>query len=279
MWRIIYRTMDVEAFRRFEQVGHDRLAATYGDFFAANTARAIEPLLDGAGVRAGLAVLDVACGPGHVAAAAARRGARVTGVDLSVEMIALAARVHPGIRFREADAEALPFADCAFDAVVCNFGIGHFARPELAAKELTRVLAPGGRLAVTWWDDPARSRINGTFVDAVAAAGAQPSAHLPPGPPVFRFAEDTALLSLLRGAGLADTSVTTLGWTHRAPTLDVWWDGGLGGMLRISSVVTGQTPGMRRRIRAVFERLASAYSVTGGYDIPNSAKLAVGTKR
>src|SRR5439155_1089278 len=121
--RIIYRSMDVEAFRRFEQVGHDRLAATYGDFFAANTARAIEPLLDGAGVRAGLAVLDVACGPGHVAAAAARRGARVTGVDLSVEMLALAVRAHVDVRFREADAEALPFTDCAFDAVVCNFGI------------------------------------------------------------------------------------------------------------------------------------------------------------
>src|SRR2546428_13202258 len=97
VWRIIYRTMDVEAFRRFEQVGHDRLAATYGDFFAANTARAIEPLLDGAGVRAGLAVLDVACGPGHVAAAAARRGARGTRVDLSVAIHALAARGAVGL--------------------------------------------------------------------------------------------------------------------------------------------------------------------------------------
>jgi len=271
--------MDVEAFRRFEQVGHDRLAATYGDFFAANTARAIEPLLDGAGVRAGLAVLDVACGPGHVAAAAARRGARVTGVDLSVEMLALAARAHVDVRFREADAEALPFTDCAFDAVVCNFGIGHFARPELAAKELGRVLAPGGRLALTWWDDPARSRINGTFFDAIAAAGAQPPADVPAGPPAFRFAEDTALLSLLRGAGLTDTGVTTLGWMHHAATLDAWWSGGLGGMLRMSSVVTGQPPELRRRIRAAFERLASAYAVTGGYDIPNSAKLAVGTKR
>ena len=271
--------MDAAAFRRFEQVGHDRLAATYGDFFAANTARAIEPLLDGAGVGAGVVVLDVACGPGHVAAAAARRGARVTGVDLSGEMVARATRAHPAVRFREADAEALPFADCAFGAVVCNFGIGHFAEPELAAKELARVLAPGGRLALTWWDDPARSRINGTFFDAIAAAGAQPPPDLPSGPPAFRFAEDTALLSLLRGPGLGDTRVTTLGWTHRAPTLDAWWEGGLGAMLRVSAVVRGQPPEMRRRVRAAFQRLASAYSVTGGYDIPNSAKLAVGTKR
>src|SRR5690242_16794694 len=188
--RIIYRTMDSEAFRRFEQVGHDRLAATYGDFFAANTARAIEPLLDGAGVGAGQAVLDVACGPGHVAAGAARRGARVIGVDLSREMVARAARAHPEIHFREGDAEALPFGAAEFDAVVCNFGLGHFPRPEVAAKELARVLRPGGRLALTWWDDPSRSRINGTFLDAVAAAGAQPPRDLPPGPPAFQFSED-----------------------------------------------------------------------------------------
>src|SRR3989442_15921916 len=93
--RIIYRSMDVEAFRRFEQVGHDRLAATYGDFFAANTARAIEPLLDGAGVGARVVTLDVACGPGHVAAAAAGRGARGTGVGPSAGVIAVATRGHP----------------------------------------------------------------------------------------------------------------------------------------------------------------------------------------
>jgi SAM-dependent methyltransferase len=272
--------MDPEAFRRFEQIGHDRLAATYDDFFAANTARAVEPLLDGAGVRDGSVVLDVACGPGHVAAAAARRGARVTGVDLSAEMVAVAARAHPEIRFRKGDAEALPFDAGIFGAVVCNFGLGHFPRPEVALKEMARVLAPGGRLALTWWDRPERSRINGVFFDAVAAAGAQPPADLPPGPPPFLFSEDAALAGLLRGAGLAEASVTTLGWTHHATTLDAWWDGGLGGMLRIGSVVRGQPPDMRRRVRAAFERLATAYALdAGGYDIPNSAKLAVGTKR
>src|SRR5207245_6157500 len=137
---------------------------------------------------------------------AARRGARVTGVDRSVEMLALAARAHVDVRFREADAEALPFTDCAFDAVVCNFGIGHFARPELAAKELGRVLAPGGRLALTWWDDPARSRINGTFFDAVAAAGAQPPAVVPAGPPPSPSAGATRLRARRGGAGPGDTA-------------------------------------------------------------------------
>src|SRR5437867_6668574 len=99
--RIIYRTMDAEAFRRFERETHDRLAATYCDFFADDTRGMIEPLLDGAGVRAGARVLDVACGPGHVAAAAAARGARVLAVDLSPEMVALARRTHPGLDARQ----------------------------------------------------------------------------------------------------------------------------------------------------------------------------------
>lgn len=60
-------------------------------------------------------VLDVACGPGHVAAAAARRGARATGCDLSSAMVTLASRLHPELEFRQGDAEALPFtaADAA----------------------------------------------------------------------------------------------------------------------------------------------------------------------
>ncbi len=272
--------MDPEAFRRFERIGHDRLAATYDGFFAGNTARAIEPLLDGAGVVAGAVVLDVACGPGHVAAAAAARGARVTGVDLSREMVAVAARAHPDLRFREGDAEALPFEAGAFEAVVCNFGLGHFPRPEIAVKEMARVLAPGGRLALTWWDVPERSRVNGTLFDAVTAAGAQPPADLPHGLPPFTYSADAALVGLLRGAGLEAASVTTLAWMHHAPTLDAWWDGGLGGMLRIGSVVRGQPPEMQRRVRAAFEKLALAYALdAGGYDIPSSAKLGVGTRR
>ncbi|HEV8475169.1 MAG TPA: class I SAM-dependent methyltransferase [Methylomirabilota bacterium] len=271
--------MDAEAFRRFERETHDRLAATYCDFFADDTRGMIEPLLDGARVRAGARVLDVACGPGHVAAAAAARGARVLAVDLSPEMVALARRSHPGLDARQGDAEALPFDDARFDAVVCNFGLGHFPRPETAVRELARVLVPGGRLALAWWDVPARSRANGALLDAVAAVGAPPPADVPPGPPAFQFSEDAALAALLRAAGLADVAVTTHTWTHRAPSVDMWWHGGLGGMARAASAIRGQSADVQRRIRAEFERLAAAYAVDGGYDIPNSAKLGVGTTR
>jgi len=94
-------------------------------------------------------VLDLACGPGLVAAAAVGRRALPVGLDFSSAMIALARADHPGIRFEEGDAEVLPFADEAFDAVVANFGIHHVAEPNRALTEARRVLRPGGRVAFT----------------------------------------------------------------------------------------------------------------------------------
>jgi SAM-dependent methyltransferase len=270
--------MDAEAFRRFERETHDGLAATYGDFFAGVTSAMIAPLLDAAHVTRSARVLDVACGPGHLAAAAAARGARASAVDLSPQMVTLAARNHPAVDVRQGDAEALPFGDATFDAVVCAFGLGHFPRPEVAASELARVLVAGGRLAVSWWDLP-RSRINGTFLDAVASAGVPPPPGVPPGPPVTRFSDEGALRALLTGAGLVDVGVTTHTWTHRAASLDAWWHGGLGGMARVTAAVRTQAPDVQHQIRGAFERLAAPYARDGGYEIPNAAKLAVGTKR
>jgi ubiquinone/menaquinone biosynthesis C-methylase UbiE len=109
----------------------------------------IDDLLDAAGVKAGMRVLDLACGPGLVASGAAERGALPVGLYFCSAMIVLARADHPGIRFEEADAEVLPFADESFDAVVANFGIHHVAEPNRALAEARRVLRPGGRVAFT----------------------------------------------------------------------------------------------------------------------------------
>ena len=97
-----------ERLRAFERQGHDALAATYHEFFTPVTAIAIEPLLHAVSLRPGTQLLDVAAGPGALAAAAANRGAHAVGVDLSSRMIELARQLHPGIEFREADVEHLP---------------------------------------------------------------------------------------------------------------------------------------------------------------------------
>lgn len=91
-------------------------------------------------------VLDVACGTGDLSLDLLRRGHRVTGVDFSEQMLALARRKAAAARFQLADAEALPFPDATFDAVTCAFGIRNFVHLEQGLREMLRVLKPGGRL-------------------------------------------------------------------------------------------------------------------------------------
>ena len=113
--------VDAEAFNAFESDGWERQASTYDDFLGQITGAVVPALLDAAAVGEGSRLLDVATGPGYAAAAAHARGASVIGVDVAAAMVELAAGLHPGIDFRQADAEALPFDDGSFDAVVRDF--------------------------------------------------------------------------------------------------------------------------------------------------------------
>jgi SAM-dependent methyltransferase len=176
---------DADAFTAFETAGWAEQAEAYHDFFATITTRAVDVLLDAGHVDQASRVLDIATGPGYLAAGSARRGASVVGIDIAHEMLQVARRLHPGIEFRHADAERLPFPDDSFDAVVGNFAILHRAHPERALAEFGRVLAPGGMVALSTWDAPERCRLAGVFVDAVAEVGAPPPVEVPPRPVVL----------------------------------------------------------------------------------------------
>ena len=96
-------------------------------------------------------VLDVGCGTGAASRAAAAVAASVTGIDLSPEMIHRAVGLANGIEnltFQVGDAEDLPFADAAFSSVLCSNSFHHYPDPAQAVREMTRVLAPGGRLVI-----------------------------------------------------------------------------------------------------------------------------------
>ncbi len=112
-------------------------------------------LANHAGIRAGQRVLDVACGTGVVAITAARRGATVTALDLTPELLARArenARIAGvSIDFHEGDVEQLPFEASAFDVVVSQYGHIFAPRPEVAIAEMLRVLKPGGTIAFSTW--------------------------------------------------------------------------------------------------------------------------------
>ena len=269
--------IDAEAFRTFERHVHDRIAESYADFLAPITSHAIGPLLDVAGAHEGSRVLDVACGPGHLAGEAAARRATVVAVDLSPVMLALARKQHPAVEFREGDAEALPFAEDSFDAVLCNFGLGHFPRPERAMEELVRVLVPSGVVAVSWWQFP-RSRLNGIFFEAAREAGLTAPSGAPAGPPPDRFSDEGRLEQLLRSAALTDVHISTLVWQARVESLDAWWNGGLGSMARVAAVIAGQPADLLRRTRESFERLAREYAADGAFLVPLAASIASGRR-
>jgi SAM-dependent methyltransferase len=271
-------TVDLVDFDRFEADGWRRRAHAFDRHLAAVTGRAAEPLLDAARVGPGRRLLDLGCGPGHVAAAAAARGAEIVGVDAAPEMVALASRRHPGIRFRRADARRLPLPDASMDAVVGNFVILHVAWPEEVAAEAARVLAPGGVLALSTWDVPKRCRLIGVLTDALREVDVAPPADLPDGPPFFRFAGEGEFARLLGGAGLAEVRVSTVAFRHRVGSAAALWQALIEGTVRSRALVLGQPEATRAAIRAAFERLAGAYAAPDGLDIPVSVTIASGVR-
>lgn len=128
-----------------------------GDFAIIGTTLQIvgESLCEAADVRAGELVLDVACGNGNAALAAAHRFARVVGVDYVPALLAKAESRSRAegleIAWIEGDAEALPFPDAAFDVVVSTFGVMFAPNHAATAGELLRTCRPGGRIALANW--------------------------------------------------------------------------------------------------------------------------------
>jgi SAM-dependent methyltransferase len=122
-------------------------------------------------------VLDIACGTGNAALRAAAAGGRVVGVDLTPELFiagrALAAEAGIEIPWVEGDAEELPFEDERFDVVLSTFGVMFAPRHQVAARELVRVLRPGGRFGFTSWTPEG---IQGAFFQTMGE-------YAPPAPP------------------------------------------------------------------------------------------------
>jgi len=130
------------------------MAGDYDRFSRFMESSAVE-FLDRVRIPPGASLLDVACGSGQLALIAARRGARVTGVDIAANSIRAArdraqAEALPA-QFDEGDAEALPYPDASFDVVASLFGAMFAPRPDLVAQELVRVCRPGGMIAMANW--------------------------------------------------------------------------------------------------------------------------------
>jgi SAM-dependent methyltransferase len=153
--------------REGERLSQDA-AAVWGGASYERIAEAFAPIhtrmVDALAVQPGERFLDLACGTGGVALIAARRGAEVTGLDISPGQLekarAAAEAERLSIRFDYGDAEALPYAYASFDAVASAFGVIFAGDHARAAAELTRVSRPGARIAITAWPEDEWFRLN-----------------------------------------------------------------------------------------------------------------------
>jgi SAM-dependent methyltransferase len=268
-----------DAFDVFEREGWRRgRASPYHRGLGPLTSQAVGALLDAARVGAGATVLDVATGPGYAAAQAAARAADVTAVDVSPEMVELAASLHPGVRFEVAEAAALPFAHASFDAVMANFLMPHVGDLPHVVAELSRVIRPGGRLALTTWDPDAPGFLR-ALMEAAAAAGATPPVHLPAGPDFFQYSGDAEFAALLSGAGLEGPAVTLAAFSHPVDDLEAFLDAVVDGTVRMNALIASQSPETRARISEGYaERLAPWRRDGGGFELPFGVKVGSASK-
>ncbi len=166
-----------ESFKAAQKLGWAHFAP-----FEAITTPCAARLVKRAGVRSGQLVLDAACGTGVVSVTAARLGARVTGLDLTPELLERArenARIAGvEIHWHEGDVEKLPVGDKTFDFVLSEFGHIFAPRPEVAIGEMLRVLKPGGTIAFSTW--PPELFVGKMFALATSYSPAPPQAVPPP---------------------------------------------------------------------------------------------------
>ncbi len=191
-----------------------------GDFAEIGAQQVIvgERLCEAVDLRPGSRVLDVACGSGTAALAAARRFGEVTGIDFVPALLERgrerAAAERLMVEFLDGDAEALPFVDASFDVVLSTFGVMFAPDQPRAAAELLRVCRPGGVIGLANW----------TPGSAVGEKFALTARYMAPPPglnPPSRWGTDEGLQAL-QGDGVSELAVKRRDFVFRYRSLDHW---------------------------------------------------------
>jgi SAM-dependent methyltransferase len=213
-------------------------------------------VVDMADVAPGQSVLDVACGTGIVARAAADRvgsGGRVVGVDLNPAMLEVARTVRPDIEWRQGDAEDLPFETGSFDVALCQSALFFFPDPGRAVREMARVVGPAGTVAIQTYAPLAEQPAYGPFMEVIARH-AGPEARVLLG--TYWSQGDLARLTeLAAAAGLEPIETRTSLGVARFPSTDA-----------VAHTEIRATPLVERLDPAAYDRiLADTHDVLSRY--------------
>jgi len=238
------------------------VAAEAYDQFMGRWSRPLAPqLAELAGVRPGLRVLDVGCGPGALTTELATRLGpdAVTAVDPSAPFVAAARARHPGVDVRQAVAEQLPFPDGTFDAALAQLVVHFMADPVAGLTEMARVTRPGGVAAACVWDHASGQGPLGAFWRA--ARGLDPGVH---DESLLAGARAGHLAELFEAAGLRRVEQATLSVSRDHSSFEEWWEPYTRGVGPAGAYVARLDPeqqiALRERCRSALP--AGAFSIT-----------------
>ncbi|NEO40972.1 MAG: methyltransferase domain-containing protein [Moorea sp. SIOASIH] len=270
-------TNNPKEFRQFEYCGWQQSVDQYHSSFSSLTSQTIESLLDSVNAARDMELLDIATGPGYVAAQAHKRGCKVTGVDLSDAMVAKARQLNPQIEFCQGEAESLPFAESRYQAAVMNFGILHLAEPEKALGEAFRVIRSQARFGFTVWSKPEKS-VAFKIMNKAIETYKNSEVTLPEGPPFFLFSEPDYCFKCLQNLGFKNPSVQEIPLLWELTSADELFDAFYKGTARTGGILRAQTSKSLDNIRAAIHQDTASYRQNNRLLLPMSAIVASAQK-